>query len=115
MNAPETLLDAQAPSTDVLVEYDSTIAVVEADLAVRRDLYDCLGQAGYRVWAEATPEGFCLRLLRDSADLVVVAAGEPGSLSARLTERLVAEGVPVVILDAPDESHDQFSWGQPSK
>lgn len=115
MNRREALLDTRIHSTDVLVEYDSTIAVIEADSAVRRYLCDCLGQAGFRVWAETTAEGFCLRLLRDSADMVVMAAGEPGSLSASLTERLTTEGVPVVVLDPLGAYDDQFSWAQPSK
>lgn len=115
MNRREALLETRAHSTDVLVEYDSTIAVIEADSAVRCYLCDCLGQAGFRVWAEATAEGFCLRLLRDSTDMVVMAAGEPGSLSASLMERLTTEGVPVLVLDAPGRYDDPFSWAQPSK
>lgn len=101
MNRREALLDAQTHSANVLVEYDSTVAVIEADARERRYLCDCLGHAGFRVWTEASPEEFCLRLLRDTADLVVMAAGEPGSLSARLTERLATEGVPVIVLDMP--------------
>lgn len=109
MNPCEVMLDAPIAGVGMLVEYDSTIAVIEADDAVRSFLCDCLHQAGFRVWSEPSAEGFCLRLLRETTDMVVMAAGQPGSLSASLTARLVADGVPVIVLDMPVPDHGRMA------
>lgn len=108
MNPCEVLLDVPVQGAGVLVEYDSTIAVIEPDETVRNFLCDCLRHAGFRVWSESSAEGFCLRLLRETADLVIMAAGQAGSFSISLTERLVADGVPVIVLDMPCEDRESF-------
>ena len=103
MNPCEVLLDTPMAGREVLVEYDSTIAVIEADEAVRSFLCECLHRAGFRVWSEPSAEEFCLRLLHETTDLVVMAAGHPGSLGASLTARLETAGIPVIVLDGASE------------
>lgn len=77
-----------------------TIAVVEDDEEIRANVCRFLHKSGFNVWGAASAEDFYVRLLRDSADLVVVDMGLPGESGLSLVQRLAAQCVPVVVQTA---------------
>ena len=77
-----------------------TIAVVEDEEDIRANLCSFLCKSGFRAWGAESAEDFYVRLLRDTADLVVVDLGLPGESGMGLVERLAAQHLPVVVLTA---------------
>jgi len=79
---------------------DYTIAVVEDEEDIRGNVCSFLRKSGLQAWGAESAEDFYVRLLRDTADLVVVDLGLPGESGMSLVRRLAAQHTPVVVLTA---------------
>ena len=77
-----------------------TIAVVEDEVDIRSNLCSFLCKSGLHAWGAESAEDFYVRLLRETADLVVVDLGLPGESGMSLVQRLTAQHLPVVVLTA---------------
>ena len=79
---------------------EHTIAVVEDEEDIRGNICSFLRKSGLQAWGAESAEDFYVRLLRETADLVVVDLGLPGEGGMSLVQRLAAQQMPVVVLTA---------------
>lgn len=79
---------------------EHTIAVVEDEEDIRGNICSFLRKSGLQAWGAESAEDFYVRLLRETADLVVVDLGLPGESGLSLMQRLSGQGIPVVALTA---------------
>lgn len=99
-NKFQQTLDASDFIMQLPTTTQSTIAVVEDDEDIRVNVCSFLSKSGMRAWGAESAEDFYVRLLRDSADLIVVDLGLPGESGLSLVNRLTKQGVPVIVLTA---------------
>jgi len=77
-----------------------TIAIVEDDEDIRRNVCNFLQKSGVHAWGVESVEKFYITLLREKADLVVVDLSLPREEGLCLIERLAEQRIPVIVLTA---------------